>query len=162
MPFASEVIRPFEAADAAGVLAFLDRLSVESRYRRFFGPPSTATLHAVASPDGIRHVALVAIDGRDVVGLASFHVAADDPSHADASVVVADDHQRHGLGTALVFALGRLARRQGVEHLTATVLTDNLAVLTLLRKVAPSAGRIHDGITINVDIPLLPERTRAA
>ena len=71
------------------------------------------------------------------------------PGTTDAEVafVVADDHQRQGLGTRLLERLERAARPLGVTHFVADTLFSNTAMLHVLRQPARlvRAGRGRRG-----------------
>ncbi len=54
------------------------------------------------------------------------------------AILVVDDYQGVGLGTALVTRLLAEAQARGIERLRALVLPDNDVVLAMLRKYAPS------------------------
>ena len=59
------------------------------------------------------HVALVAFDGDDLVGVARF-VRRDGTDSAEAAVTIVDEWQGRGLGTALANLLAERAREEGV------------------------------------------------
>jgi acetyltransferase len=56
-------------------------------------------------------------------------------SIAEVAVVVRDDYHRQGIGTELLRLLLILARWMGIEVLTATVQSDNLAIAGILNKL---------------------------
>src|ERR1700745_255826 len=87
-----------------------ERLSPRTRYLRFLSPIPTlpdALVSRLACVDYRRRLAVVAEDegpgGPGVVALASF--SAGDETTAEVAVVVQDDWQRQGVGTALVSTL---------------------------------------------------------
>src|SRR5688500_11173201 len=104
------VVRPIEPADRDTYLAGFERVSPESRYRRFLTPVdhlSTAQVDYMVNVDHRDHEALIAIDEAtgDGVGIGRFVRTAGDPEVAEAAVVVIDDWQGRGLGTALARVL---------------------------------------------------------
>jgi GNAT superfamily N-acetyltransferase len=148
------LVRTVEPGDAPAVLAFFEGLSAETLYRRFFGPPSRGSLRLVSQPDGVCHVAVLAVDDGAIAGVASYHRYADQPDTADLAVVVADDHQHQGLGTRMVRRLARHAHGHGIARLTATVLADNRPALEFVRAVDPEATRRSAGTSVDVEFPL--------
>ena len=99
----SEVaVRPIEPGDKQRILDAFERLSDESRYRRFFSPITRLTdgqLAYLTEIDHESHEALVALDENDhLVGVARY-VRVDEPENAaEVAVTVVDDWQglRHG------------------------------------------------------------------
>jgi len=78
--------------------------------------------------------AVVATDpDGEIVGVARFAPARDDPAAVEAAVVVADRWQGRGVGTALVDRLVPLAWRDGFRQVRATSLVENQAVAAVLR-----------------------------
>jgi L-amino acid N-acyltransferase YncA len=147
-------VRPAEPADAPALLAFFEGLSTETAYRRFFGPPSRRSLRLLSEPDGVQHVAVVALDDGVVTGVASYHRFGERDDAADLAVVVADEYRHRGLGTWMVRRLARHAHRHGIRRLTATVLADNRPALEFVRAVDPDAARRHAGTSVDVEFPL--------
>ena len=84
-----------------------ERLSEESRYRRFFTTKnelSAAELDYLVDVDHEDHEAIIAIDpsSGEVLGVARYIRSKDDAEVAEVAVTVADDWQRRGLGRALL------------------------------------------------------------
>ena len=134
------LIRPIGREDRQTLLDGLHRLTPESRYRRFFSPMpdlSARQLRYLTEVDHHTHEALIASDPStgEGIGVARFIRSAADPAVAEVAIAVLDDWQGHGLGTALLEALAARAREDGVEHFTASVLTQNSAMLDLLRRL---------------------------
>jgi acetyltransferase len=136
------VIREVRPSDKALIAAGHDRLSDDSKYRRFLGPKphlTSSELRYLTEIDGWNHVALLAVpaDDPDVeVGVARFIRDAREPAKAEFAIVVADDHQGLGLGRDLAVALADAALERGVRSFTATVSSDNAAVQRTLATVS--------------------------
>ena len=60
-----------------------------------------------------------------------------DDALAEASIVVGDDWQGRGAGTALLERLSRRAREAGITHFVALVLGDNRGAIELFQHFAP-------------------------
>lgn len=149
-------VRPLRPRDREALAANFNRLSPQSRYRRFFSampklPPSV--LDGLLDVDEDNHVALVAIDDHpegnrvsEGLGIARFVRLKDDPTTADAAVAVIDEHQGKGLGRLLLGRLVEAASQRGITHFRAHVLGDNEPMKHLLAKLAPNVdGRFEDG-----------------
>ena len=135
-------VRPIEPADRGRLHRAFHRLSPESRYRRFFAPLTDLTgrdLTYLTEIDHHDHEALAALDPAtdEIVGVARY-VRGDEPHLAEASVVVADDWQHRGVGTALLERLAPLAREAGVSHIVALVLSENRDAIELFQRFAPA------------------------
>lgn len=134
------LVRPIRSDDGQRMLDAFDRLSPESRYRRFFSPTPSLNaeqLRFFTSVDHHRHEALVAVDpqGGEGLGVARFIRSADDPETAEVAVAVVDEWQGRGLGTELLHELAARAREEGVERFSASVLIGNEPMLELLREL---------------------------
>ncbi len=168
---AAAVLRPARDGDQAALAAFLAGLSPRSRYLRFFtGAPSVtpAALRRMTGTGGCgadRADALVAV--RD--GFIAGHAMATDlrgPSGAvvtEVGVVVADDQQRRGIGSALMLALAGRAQARGATGLTMEVLAENYAMLGLIGARLPGARSRSCGpyVTIDVSLPLVAQERAA-
>ena len=133
------VIRPMEPWDAAAVRDGVAALSPSSLRLRFFSPVPRLTAGLVADlvrVDPSNRIVLLAIDPRDgrVAGEARAVRFRHDPTVADLAVSVTDELQQQGLGTALVRAVRRAARAQGIRALTGHVLVDNAGARAMLRR----------------------------
>jgi GNAT superfamily N-acetyltransferase len=151
-------LRPICPEDAEPLQAGLQRLSPESRYRRFLSPIarfSSAQLRYMTDVDHHDHEALVAIAPRgELVGVARSIRARPGDSAAEAAVVVADDWQRLGLGKALLAHLADRAREEGVGRFTAVLLSDNTDMLELFEDLGSVRTLRRDPGTIEIEIEL--------
>jgi RimJ/RimL family protein N-acetyltransferase len=156
-------VRRIEVADASGLRAMHRRLSPTSVLRRFFAPlPELSDERAAhfCDVDGIERVALVAVNATgDLVGVARYDRL---PCTADAEVaiVVQDDHQHLGLGTALLRLLVEYAHAHGVLRFTADVLSDNARMFAAFRDAGLVGAPTYDHGVAHVLLPL--PRTPAA
>jgi len=133
-------LREVRPDDKGAIAEGFERLSPESRYRRFFTPMnrlSDADLKYLTEVDHSDHEAVIAFD-RDggPVGVARY-VRIGDDGEAEVAVAVADDWQGRGAGTALLERLVQRARENGVERFVASVLSENAEALELFRSISP-------------------------
>jgi len=130
-------IRPIECTDAPGLSAFYDRLSPESRRRRFLGSVrrSGADLAAAFTErDGEGFVAVLGERGPNdgaIVGHATLHP--DGTGGAEVAFAVADELQGRGIGHRLMDAVVAEAGARGLERLSASLFVDNEPMRLLLR-----------------------------
>ncbi|MDN5860230.1 MAG: GNAT family N-acetyltransferase, partial [Pseudonocardia sp.] len=130
-------------------------LSPRSRYLRFHAPVPRLTSgmrRALLPVDGIRRIAVAAWCGDEPLGIA--RVTAIGDGAADVAVAVVDAWQRRGLGRRMLTAVTELAERAGITELQASVLPENVAMLSLVRTLYPT-GRLHyDGDAVALRVPI--------
>jgi GNAT superfamily N-acetyltransferase len=155
-------VRPIRPEDAALIRDGFERLSAESRYRRFFGAVTHLTdevLEYLTNVDGVTHVAFVAgqvtldLKTERGIGVARFVRLAADPEVAEAAVTVVDDMQRKGLGRILLTTLADAARERGVKRFRGEVLATNGPIRQILAEAAAQVVRA-DGVTVEYDVAL--------
>jgi acetyltransferase len=163
-------IRRIEPGDGDLVRAFYHELSDRSRRLRFLVPSdqlSDEDLAYLTDADHRRTEAVVALDGDRMVGLAHYVRTPGRRESAEVAVVVVDDRQNQGIGTALLDDLTKRARENGITRYTALVSQENDVVLGAIdRAGAERVGTTGDGeIEFALDLPPeggLGERLRAA
>jgi len=153
-------IRPITPADRERVLEGLRQISNETSYHRFFTPrftPNESQLRYLTDVDGERHVALGAVDADNPaepgIGAARYVRLEEDPTVAEAALLVIDRYQRHGVGALLMAALSRHAHNHGVRAFRAYVMQDNDEFLDYLRSLGDARERVHAGV-VEIDLPL--------
>jgi RimJ/RimL family protein N-acetyltransferase len=153
---ASILIRPIRPDDKRMLEDGLRHLSDESVQRRFLTLKrsfSRSELQYLTEVNGRDHVALVAeFPGdpvRRLIAVARFVRLADDPSAAEAAIVVADDWQRRGVGTQLAELLASEARRAGIRRFTATMSSDNVPAHKLMRRLTKHLDERHAGYGVS-------------
>jgi len=139
-------LRPLTRDDRDGLLSLFDRLSEESRWRRFMSPKPTLApreLDYLTDIDHVAHEAFAAVDERDgsLAGVARYVRHAGTECSAELAVEVADELQRRGIGTALCIRVVERARENGLTVLTATALWSNQPARRLLRRLGFHARR---------------------
>jgi len=118
-------------ADLPHVLAMFGRCSRTTLVRRFHGPSDGTSYARQLFTESDQMTLGAWADGR-CIGIATL---APNGDRYDLGVVIEDDWQRHGVGTALVLRLVRWARARGIHELGADVLAESGFVL-------PALGRI--------------------
>jgi RimJ/RimL family protein N-acetyltransferase len=151
-------IRPIRPDDKPRVLQAFDALGARSRYRRFLGYKkelSTAELESFTEIDHVDHEALAAVDPAtgDGLGIARYVRLDERRDTAEAAVTVVDAWQGRGLGTALLERLAAHAREEGIREFTATLLSDNRAVLAIFRRLGVLRV-VRDGPVQEIDVCL--------
>ena len=122
-------LRPLRSDDGAALQRFLEQLSPDSVYFRFFNPrPDQAVIARVLAADGDNEFALIAECGNAIVALAQYS-RFPDRSAAEAAFLVADAMQGRGVGTRLLEQLAEHARQRGVDRFHAWVMGANHRML---------------------------------
>jgi RimJ/RimL family protein N-acetyltransferase len=156
------LIRPIRPEDREELAAGIERLSPESRYRRFFTPTSElspAALSYLTEVDHHDHEALVALEPETEhgIGVARFVRSAEDGERAEVAVAVADSWHNRGVATALLDRLTERAREEGVRRFSAEILADNRPMLELIEELGDVTARHLDHGSVEVEIELPPE-----
>jgi len=150
-------VRPIGPDDKAAVQAAFQRMSPESRYRRFFAPLkelSERDLAYLTEIDHRDHEALAAIEpATGIVGVARF--VRTEARRAEASIAVGDEWQHRGVGTGLLERLASRAREEGITHFVALVLAENRDALELFESLggATSERRESGNLELLIELP---------
>ena len=131
-------IRPIRPDDAALELAFLNRLSPETRYNRFLGAgvrPTAAMVEKFTCIDYHEHMAFIAtlmLDGEETqIGVARYIRLPD--GTGEFAIVIEDGWQGCGVGRRLLEQLMEHARAEGVTALVGDVLAGNKPMLSFVK-----------------------------
>ena len=154
-------IRPIRPSDKKRLQEGLERLSAESRYKRFLTPLdhlSRSQLRYFTEVDHHGHEALLAVsddEREEPIGVARFVRLKEQPDCAEVAVTVVDAWQRRGVATALLQRLAARARDEGIERFTATCLARNHDVIQLLHDLGVAHDRpVGAGLLeVRVDLP---------
>jgi RimJ/RimL family protein N-acetyltransferase len=159
------LLRPLRDDDKRLLAQAFERLSPQTRYRRFFAPLerlSETDLRYLTEVDHHNHEALAAVNPENgmIVGVARF-VRSDDPTEAEVAVVVGDPWQGHGVATALLQRLVARAREEGIDHFVALVMSDNTEALEVFKHLAPGGSHLRRSASGNTELVMaLPEPER--
>lgn len=135
------LIRPVLPEDKARLLDGFERLSEQTRYRRFM-----SHIHKLSEQ---QIVYFTEIDYRDhfawaafldeptypAIGVARYVRTPEDPEAAELAVVVVDDHQRRGVGRLLLEQLTQSAIDNEIKYFRGQLLADNRPAIDGLRKI---------------------------
>lgn len=131
------LVRPIRPEDARRELAFVEGLSDQSRYLRFFTATKTLSprmLARLTQVDYDNEIALIAIRGDaesgDIVAVARYSPMPD-ASTCEFAVTVGDDMHDQGLGRLLMHRLITIARDNGYTTMMGEILSINQPMLTL-------------------------------
>jgi acetyltransferase len=159
-------VRPIRPEDAELERAFVEHLSEQARYYRFFhrlNELTPAMLARFTQVDYDRELALVALrdagtDAAAFVGVARY-VANPDRTTAEFAVVVADEWQRRGIAGVLMRGLIICAKRRGFDRLVGTVLRENEPMVQFVRALGFAVeDDPEDAAQVCATLPLAPER----
>jgi RimJ/RimL family protein N-acetyltransferase len=152
---AEVTIRRLDAADYDAVVRLATELNSEERYQRFFtAHPAYIgewALSLTAPAAGI--VALGAFEDGDLIGLANY-AELPTPGAAEIAVVVAHEQHERGVGTALLRALGHIARSAGRHRFVADVLAENHAMRRVIADAGWPTTQHIDGSVLSVEVNL--------
>ncbi len=152
-------IRQGHRSDRDLLLRGFERLSPESRYRRFLASTPELTEEMVrylTEIDHHDHEAMIALDERtgEGIGVARYVRDPHRPAVAEVAVTVIDDWQGRGVGTLLLEVISARAREEGVTTFTALLLATNEEMLDLLGRLDPVRIVDREAGTVEIEVPV--------
>ena len=160
-------IRPARPKDCEALRAFFERLSPESRRRRFFSvspprPELLTTLCDDSDPQSaLTLVVIRAEEGESRIVATGSYLAKND-STAEVAFAVDDALHGKGLGTLLLERLALLAVRNGFTRFWAVTHADNQAMRDVFRESGFTVEERLEGGEIEVDLAVVPSETSVA
>ncbi|MBC8141236.1 MAG: bifunctional acetate--CoA ligase family protein/GNAT family N-acetyltransferase [Armatimonadetes bacterium] len=146
-------VRPIRPDDEPRLVAFHQSLSENTVALRYFEPLAldARTAHErlarIAGTDYDREIALVALAGERIVAVARLSktrgVTVEVRNAARFTLLVSDEYQYRGLGTALLRRLLDVARSENVSEVFADVLAENAAMRRVCEKIGFTLGEPH-------------------
>lgn len=137
-------LRPLRPEDEGRLMAFHETLSENSVALRYYQPFALSQrvaherLLRLSQSDYDRMIALVAVREDRIIGIARMvrsHGIGVEEGIATFSMLISDEFQNRGLGTALLSHLVEVAKAEGVARLTAEVLAINTPMQHICKKV---------------------------
>ncbi|WP_250006054.1 GNAT family N-acetyltransferase [Actinoplanes sp. M2I2] len=149
------VLRAATIDDLDAVRDLHARGSAASLQRRYLGSgvPSDARLARLLEPAGGGRT-LLALAGDRVVAMGNLLAEGD---LGEIAMLVDDDWQRRGVGTALLRRLYAYAEQSRFAALVAHTAADNVAMLRTLRRLGGGAAE-RDGTLVSVTLPIAGNR----
>jgi acetyl coenzyme A synthetase (ADP forming)-like protein len=139
------------------MLDLLRGLSEQSLYRRFHGTPRVGPklVRPFLGADWDERGSLIGILENRIVAH-GVYVRLRNRSVAEVAFTVADDQQRHGIGTRLLERLAERAGSVGIERFVAEVLPENRAMLGVFEAAGFEILRELEGGVYEVGFPIAP------
>ncbi|MGZ4239822.1 MAG: N-acetyltransferase family protein, partial [Solirubrobacteraceae bacterium] len=152
-------IRQGHRRDRELLLRGFQRLSPESRYRRFLvATPelSDDMVRYLTEIDHHDHEAMIAVDDRtgEGIGVARYVRNLERPDRAEVAVTVIDDWQGRGVGTLLLEVICGRAREEGITTFTALMLASNREMMDVFRELGPVRTVDHESGTVEIEMPI--------
>lgn len=155
------ILRQMHADDAEGVKNSLNQLSPTARRYRFFTPVREFTNEMVSrlvDVDPAKEFAVVVLyseDGLEIPIAGGRFVV--DGRDCEFSLVVGDDWQGQGIGRRILKVLMYEASRRGLKKIIGNVLTENLAMIELGRKIKFELLDSEEGHSVKCLVRQLPK-----
>ena len=153
------VVRPIHPADAPALVGLHAAVSPDTLHRHVLLDHPTLTVAAAArfsEVDYDARMAFVAVVSDELVGLAGYDRPGISAPAAEASFIVTDTYQRHGVATLLFESLAEYARTKGILRFLAEVAAQNADMLELFAATGLGCTRHNGTTTVRVEIDLRP------
>ncbi len=155
-------LRPLTPGDADALVAFHSRLSVRTRYLRYFSAYPTIPqrdLIRFTHVDNVDRVALAAWLGGEIIAVGRFdRLPATEKGApgrvAEVAFVVADAHQGRGIGSVLLEHLAEAARELGIQRFEALVLAENTKMMRVFLDAGYQPTRHLDGSEVSLEFDI--------
>jgi acetyltransferase len=153
--------RHVRAEDESLIGAAINSASRETLLHRFFSPirrVGTDQLRRMLVFDPKRETCVVGVsvaNGSTRIVCGARYVKLDSPDTAEIAITVHDDFQHRGLGAFSLRLLARLALEDRVARFEAEILSSNLKMLNLVRKLTRGQASGHwTGDVYHVEMPV--------
>lgn len=141
------LIRPLQPDDRSRLVQFMAALSDTSRHSRLMytarelSEESLNRLMAIDYGLSMALVAVVIVEGSEVIVGVARYAPTEDPSRSEFAIVIADAWQRQTVGTQLLVRLFAYARQQALTHMHGEAFAQNVAMLALARHIGATVRR---------------------
>jgi predicted CoA-binding protein/GNAT superfamily N-acetyltransferase len=163
------LIRIAQPADAENMQAFFDRLSPESRQKRFFSlaTPREALLSTFCdASDPHKQLTFIVIRTTEgsprIIATGSYLIDKDKDDTAEVALAVEDPLHGHGLGSLLLERLAVLAVRHGITQFWATTHEDNRPMLEVFHRSGFQLHEERDGGIVHLTFSVTPTAASVA
>lgn len=147
--------------DEAGIRAFFEGLTFESRYLRFHGAGRSDLISRdYANADLDARVPLLAHLGDRVVAVAGYD-RLNEPDAAEVAFAVSEDQQGRGLATRMLEQLADVAAARGITRFDAEVMGENRPMLHVFGNAGFGVRRGATGGIVHLALDLRPTVTLA-
>jgi RimJ/RimL family protein N-acetyltransferase len=153
------IVRQVRPEDKPLFVAGWERFGEESRYKRFMGHKRRLTMDELVrftELDHVDHEAVGALDSRarEGLGVARYLRLPKRPDVAEVAIAVIDAWQGRGLGRVLLRRLTARAAENRIHKFTASLFTDNRAMLALFQRLGEVRVIGGEGRVLDVDVEL--------
>jgi acetate---CoA ligase (ADP-forming) len=161
------LIRPARPQDCRDLQAFFERLSPESRRRRFFSasvpnPELCTALCDDSNPRSALTLLVIRAEGNESRVVATGSYLAIDSNTAEVAFAVDDALHGKGLGTLLLERLALLAVRNGFTRFRAVTHADNQAMRDVFRESGFGLEEKLERGELEVDLAVIPNEASVA
>ena len=149
-------VRPIDERDGDRLQEAIRALSMESRYSRFFSPLRELPpelLERATHPQPGRELQLVAVvgeEGREKIVGGARYVALEARGDCEFAVAIVDDWHGVGLARRLMETLIDSARASGFRRMEGQVLSTNVGMLTLAKRLGFAELPSPEGPTVRL------------
>lgn len=157
-------LRDIEVEDGPAIAEGFRHLSEDTRFKRFLTGTSRLTgpvLRSIVDVDGVDRVGFLLVWPRTsqddvLLGEGRFIRDGDDPTLAEAAVIIADEVQGMGAGRFIIRALADAALERGVTRFLATMSPSNDAARHMMQSVGTVVSDEYDGAASSIVVELQP------
>jgi acetyl coenzyme A synthetase (ADP forming)-like protein len=162
-------IRIAQPADQEELRAFFDRLSPESRHKRFFSlvTPRGEWLSTLCDASDLRQQLTVIVtrlvEGHPrIIATGSYLAERDKEDMAEVALAVEDPLHGQGLGSLILERLAVLAVHHGIRHFWAVTHLDNRLMLEVFRRSGFAMQERRDRGDVRLDFAVIPTEASVA
>jgi acetate---CoA ligase (ADP-forming) len=149
-------LRDARDTDLPALTAFIEALSPESRYYRFFSvaPLDARSVGRLIPQNPAAGTALIGELAHRVIAFAGYYRTPGVTDRAEVAFAIADRMQGRGIGTRLLERLADLARADGIHVFDAYVTSGNRKMMEVFLDSGYRVARETDGGVIHVELAL--------
>jgi acyl-CoA synthetase (NDP forming)/RimJ/RimL family protein N-acetyltransferase len=152
-------VRPIRPDDADDLVDLHSRLSVRTRYLRYFSPYPRIPdrdLYRFVHVDHHDREALVVVSGGELIAVGRYNRLGPGSDDAEVAFVVEDAYQGRGIGSVLLEHLAAAARAADVRRFVAEVLAENGTMLRVFTDAGYRVQREYAEGVVHLTFPIAP------